>query len=224
MIPWKEWDGVRRLGGLIFDCDGVLFDSYGSNVSYYNAIKAGLGLPPMTPDEEYVVHVSTVFESIAYIVPRERLEEALQVRQRLDYNQVALPHLVPEPGLVELLLWLKSQGVRMAVSTNRTTTMEAVLDHFGLAHFFFPVMTAAKVRAKPLPDAVFKILESWRLSPDEVAFIGDSAVDMRTARAAGVPFWSYKNFNLAARVHVPCFWKMRRVLQQAFVGLSNPLV
>ena len=223
MIPWGQWDRIRRLGGLIFDCDGVLFDSLASNVGYYNAIRAELGLGPMNPEQEAFVHVNTVLASIGGIVPRERYQEALEARARVDYNAVAMPRLKPEPGLFELLVWLKNQGVRMAVSTNRTTTMELVVERFGLTPFFFPVMTASKVRAKPLPDSVHVILEAWRLSPHEVAFVGDSEVDRQTAQDAGVPFWAYKNRGLAARVHVSDYWTLRRVLREAFAGGRNPL-
>ena len=205
--------GVR---GLIFDCDGVLFDSLASNIRYYNTIKAKLGLEPMDEDQARFVHMHAVQASLAYIVPKgmhHRIEEA---RASVDYNSEILPFLIPEPGLYELLAWLKRVGTPLAISTNRTTTMDMVVSRFGLQRFFFPVVTATQVWAKPHPEGVYKILRQWRMAPAEVAYIGDSEVDEATAQAAGVAFWAYKNENLPARLHIRDFWSLRRSLKKIF--------
>ncbi|THB71572.1 MAG: HAD family hydrolase [Desulfovibrio sp.] len=224
MIPWDEWESLEQLRGLIFDCDGVLFDSFQSNVGYYNAILAEIGMGPMSPKQAEYVHTHTVTQSLAHIAGLERVEEALSMRFKVDYNEVALPYLQPESGLYELLDWLMNQGVRMGVSTNRTTTMDRVVAYYDLGKYFFPVMTASNSRAKPSPEGVYTILDSWGYAPEEVAYIGDSDVDRKTALAADVPFWAYKNPKLKARVHVDDFWKLRRVLNEAFSGGRNPLV
>ena len=55
--------------GIIFDCDGVLVDSGPSNVRYYNLLREGLGLPPITPEQERYVHMSTAEQAIDAIIP-----------------------------------------------------------------------------------------------------------------------------------------------------------
>jgi len=203
------------LRGLIFDCDGVLLDSRGSNISYYNLYRTKLGLPPMSPHEEDYIHMHAVQESLRFITPPELTHRIDEVRAQLDYTEV-LPSLVMEPGLVEVLRFLKERGVLLAVNTNRTTTMHLVIDHFGLNGFFDPVVTAGNVKnPKPHPESLFKILDIWGLPREELAFLGDSSVDESTAHAADVPFWAYKNEALKADHHVPGFAELLAALRAA---------
>jgi len=207
--PDPRTDGnPRPLAGIAFDCDGVMFDSRQVNVVYYNLIKKRLGLPPMDKGQEDYVHAHAVRESLAHIVPRERWDEIEEARAAIDYREV-LPAMRPEPGLYELLWWLRDRGVRLAVYTNRTTTMEAVLEYFDLWHYFDLVITARTVRAKPHPEGMHRIMRAWGCGPRDMAYLGDSGLDAEAARAAGVPLWSFRNESLPAAMHVTDFWSLR---------------
>ncbi len=201
--------------GIVFDCDGVMFDSMEANRRYYNLVLEGLGLGPMDRDQERYVHAHMVRDSIARIVPPERVREAEEIRKSIDYRKV-LPFLRPESGLYSLLSMLSAVGIRCAVYTNRTTTMDLVLEMFALRRYFHPVVTASTVQAKPHPEGMHKILEHWGAKPHQIAYIGDSEVDAVTAEASGVPFWSYKNEMLTAGMHLHDFWSLRRCLQRAY--------
>ena len=208
-----EFTGLK---GLIFDCDGVLVDSRDANRMYYNMVRAHLGMLSMTPEEEEYVHMHAVLESIAHIVPRERMAEAEAFRKTISYRDM-FGYTFLEPGLEQLLTLLRDKGYRLGVNTNRTDSMEALLDEFGLAHFFSPVITAAKVsHPKPNPEGVSKILRAWDVTRHEVAYLGDSTLDEQTARAAGVRFWAYKNPSLKAPVHVTDFDSLRLCLVKAW--------
>lgn len=201
---------LNGLKGIVFDCDGVLFDSMDSNRLYYNAILQRLGLGPMTPEQEAYVHAHAVHESLAYIVPQERWNEIDSARSQVDYKAEILPHLVPEPGLYELLGSLRQAGYRLGISTNRTSTMSWLVERFGLGRFFAPVVTASDVRPKPHPESLNLIMERWGLGPKEVVFVGDSNVDALTARAAGMRFWAFRNPGLTAELYIDDFWSMAR--------------
>ncbi|WP_243364342.1 HAD family hydrolase [Fundidesulfovibrio terrae] len=208
VAPGSFLEGVK---GVIFDCDGVLVDSKDANRMYYNTIRRKLGLLPMTPDEEDFVHAHAVIPSIAHIIPVERLAEAEAARREIDYVEEIMPFTFLEEGLVDLLKDLRTLGLLLAVNTNRTDSMEMLLETFDLTHFFSPVVTAAKVsHPKPNPEGVHRILKDWNLTRHEVAYIGDSGVDEQTARAAGVAFWAYKNPRLAARAHISSFESLRK--------------
>ena len=194
---------ISVLRGIIFDCDGVLINSRDSNVRYYNMIKERLGLPPMSKEEEDFVHTHTVLESIRFIVPQERYEEAVEISRTIPYKEV-LKLIKLEDGLIEFLDLLKDINIKMAVNTNRTTTMGLILEKFNLKGYFDPVITADKLtNPKPHPESVNLILTYWKLKPDEVVYIGDSEVDEKTAKNANVDFWSYKNFFLKANLYIP---------------------
>lgn len=202
---------MEGLTGLVFDCDGVLFDSWEVNKAYYNAIREGLGLGPMDADMEHYVHAHAVSESIVRITPEGRLNEAQAVRASLDYRD--LIHLMrPAPGLVPMLDAARDAGLRLGVFTNRSSTMELVLETFGLDHFFEPVITARDVPPKPAPEGLRRILGRWRATAGQVAFVGDTSLDQRAARGAGVRFWAYRSEALAADLHVNDFWCLGRRL------------
>lgn len=207
-------DFLGGLKGIVFDCDGVLFDSWEANKAYYNGIRAGLGFDPMDADMEHYVHAHAVKDSIRYVTPEERWDEAFAVAKGLEYRDL-LHHMIPEPGLESLLGVARRAGLKLGVFTNRTTTMELVLSIFGLELYFAPVITAAKVPPKPRPDGLHRILNEWGLRAHEIAFVGDSHLDGAAALAAGVPFWAYKAPALEADMHLPDFWSLLRQLQRA---------
>ncbi len=208
---------LRGLKGLAFDCDGVLFDSWEVNKAYYNAIRAGLDLGPMDPEMEHYVHAHAVRESIERITPEGRLDEAMAVRATVDYRDL-IGLMLPAPGLVEMLGAARDAGLRLAVYTNRTTTMELVLERFGLDHFFELVVTARDVRPKPHPEGMRRILSMWRAQPRELAYVGDSGLDQAVASRTGVRFWAYRARTLAADLHVDDFWCLRRHLLRLGAG------
>lgn len=205
---------LRQLQGIIFDCDGVLVDSRDSNRMFYNLIRLKMGLLPISPEEEDYVHVHSVRESLARIVPADRLDEAETVRRNLDYAEI-FPYIFLEDDLESFLAMLLRQGIRMAVHTNRTNTIERLLRHFEIDRFFWPVIGAGSLsHPKPNPEGVHRILRAWGLPKDRVAYIGDSALDERSARAAGIRFWSYKNPALLASMYVPDFASLQACLGQ----------
>ncbi len=205
-------DYFGRLKGIIFDCDGVIFDSKHANARYYNAVLERLGLPPMTGAQTSFVHAHTVSQSLEHIVPQQRRADLKQAMAQVSYTREILPLLRPEPGFYELILWLRQKGIRLAIATNRSDTMDNVAHRFGLRPFFFPIMTSLNAAAKPHPEPVYAILQAWSAAKDEVAYVGDSIIDQRTAEAAGVRLIAYKNPRLQATLHARDFWTLRQAL------------
>lgn len=201
-----------KIKGIIFDCDGVLFDSREVNVRYYNLARKMYNLPPLSREEEDYVHMHSVYESFKRILPEKLWPEIEEIRKKIDYSTL-YPYLKLEKGLFDLLLCLQKKDIKRAINTNRTDTMLPILEVFKLRHFFHPVVTANLLsRTKPHPESVFYILEKWRLSAKEVAYIGDSVLDEECARRAGVHFWSYKNPCLKAEMFIPDFYTLKQFL------------
>lgn len=209
-IPFLDVQGV------IFDCDGVLVDSYDGNTFYYNWFKDQFGLPVMNDEEMDYVHAHNVFASLKFILPEEHWEAAFALRPSFDYRLV-LPHIRPEPGIFGFLELLRDLGIRMAVNTSRTDTTDMLLNHVDMSGYFNPVIASVSVaNPKPHPEGVNAILDAWNMYPDEVVYIGDSSVDERTARAAGVPFWAYGTEKLDADLYIPEFPTLTAIFRQAF--------
>ena len=196
--------GTDALQVIIFDCDGVLFDSKEANIAFYNHILSQFHLSPMTKEEVEYVHVSTAEGALRYLLTRRDphvLEEVIIQRPRIDYTPfIRLMHM--EPHLKELLESLPPQ-IKRAVSTNRAHTITDVLRIHGLEDEFDLVISALDVKnPKPHPESVLKILRHFSLAPSEALFIGDSAVDQESAQGARVPFVAYKNRALQAEYYI----------------------
>jgi HAD superfamily hydrolase (TIGR01509 family) len=107
-----------------------------------------------------------------------------------------------EPHLRSLLAYLQNR-CRTAIATNRTDTMNRVLEEHDLEGCFDLVVSAADVRRpKPHPEQLLTIIGHFKVRPDEVCFIGDSDLDQQAAEAAGVPFIAFGNPALPADAHI----------------------
>ena len=152
--------------------------------------------------------MASVSEALEHIIPFALRGEAERVCGEINYQERILPMLVPEPGLLEALHWLKQWNIPMALCTNRTNSVEGLLRYFGLETFFFPIKTAGNSEPKPSPDGLMNILREWRAPSCRVAFLGDSKVDQQAAEAASVPFWAFRNKDLPAQMHFSDFFEL----------------
>ena len=184
---------------VIYDCDGVLFDSFEANTKLYNDLCAGVGRTPLRQEEMQYVHAHTVFEAIRFIFGKESdLEKrALESIKQVDLrNYVA--YLKMEPHLLPALEKLKEKGIFRVINTNRTTSMKHIMEKFNLWAYFDMVVTALDVKnPKPHPESIEKIIAALQLKKEEAVFVGDSDVDKETAVSSGVTFIAYKNREIA---------------------------
>jgi HAD superfamily hydrolase (TIGR01509 family) len=198
---------------VIFDCDGVMFDSKKANEQYYNHILVRFGKPRMDREQCKYVHMNTADQSLAYLFMNDpRLEQALAYRQQIDYFPF-IPMMKMEPYLKPLLDYLRP-AYKTAVSTNRSDTMNRVLAHHGLeGHFDIVVSSLDVERPKPDPEPLMKILNHFGFSPEEAIYIGDSEIDELAAKAASIPLVAYKNQSLSAAYHVKHFKEIEALLE-----------
>ena len=182
---------------VIYDCDGVLFDSLEANTKLYNDLCALVGRGPLREEELQYVHTHTVFEALHFIFGKENdLEKkALEI---LKQKQVDLKNYVEylkmEPHLLQALESLREKGILRAINTNRTTSMKYIMERYNLWPYFEMVVTALDVKnPKPHPESIEKIIQELNLNKEEAVFVGDSDVDQQTARSSGIKFIAYKN-------------------------------
>jgi phosphoglycolate phosphatase-like HAD superfamily hydrolase len=174
---------------VIFDCDGVLFDSRRANVAFYNAVLAGIGQPALDDDGERLANSASVrqlFQTLFIDAP-DLLAAARAQSQRTDYGPF-YSLMEPVPGLSSLLSRLK-QDYRLGMATNRGMTLPGVIERFDLGRFFEVAVGVRDVpRAKPAPDMLEKCLDHFGLGPAEAVFVGDAGTDYEAAQAAGMHF------------------------------------
>lgn len=203
---------------IVFDCDGVMFDSKNATCKYYNYLLEQFGLPAMTENEQDFVHMSSVTDSIAHIFrhyQKPELEEINALRVQCTYTPF-LKYMEMEPDLIEFLQ-RTSSTYHHAISTNRTDTMIPLLKSFNLDQYFQKVVTASSAkRPKPAPDGLLEILDYFSCKPTETVFIGDSIVDEMHAAACNVPLIAFKSPDLNAHFHVNSFLEILKL--PAFTG------
>ncbi len=185
-----------RFKVVIYDCDGVMLDSIESNYVFYNRVMEYLGRPHLdrsNVEARKALHTFSFHNVMEYFFGQdERREEALAFAKTIQYRDL-VQYMQMEHGLIDTLDCLKG-NVQLAICTNRASSMEMIIEDFGLTGYFSCVMTASQVmNPKPHPEPLLKILEHYSISADEALFVGDAEVDMQSAAAAGVSFIAYKN-------------------------------
>ena len=197
---------------VIFDCDGVMFDSKKANKNFYNHILSHFGLPPMTEGQVEYVHMHTVIESLRFLFKdTPYFEDALRYREVMDYRPF-IKDMVMEDGLVELLEMLRPR-YGLAVATNRSNTIGEVLKTFKIDHFFDIVISSLDVKnPKPHPESLIKILNFFNISAENAYYVGDSPVDSQTAYAARVNFIAYKRKDLRAHFMIDHLMEIINIL------------
>jgi len=197
---------------VVLDCDGVMFDSREANRAYYGHLRERFGRPALTEQEVGFVHAHPAPESVPFIFrawPQD-IERVNAYRAALDYTPF-LRQMAIEPDLLEFLATVRPP-LLTAISTNRTSTMAAVLDTFALRRHFDLVVTALDVqRPKPHPEALLRILASLGVRAEEGIFVGDTQVDVDHAAAVGMPLIAFRSPSLRAEYHVSSFREVLRL-------------
>lgn len=175
---------------VIFDLDGTLIDSLYDLWASTNYALVQCALPTRTLDEVRRFVGNGVGELIRRAVP-EGSDEVLTARCldcfRQHYVDHCRDHTVPYEGVQDMLVALRCRGIRTAICSNK---LQAGVDSLCRLYFDGVVDVAVgerpQVRRKPFPDMLVEAMRQLQVSPDETVYVGDSDVDILTARAAGV--------------------------------------
>ncbi|MFO7706618.1 MAG: HAD family hydrolase [Desulfobacterales bacterium] len=177
---------------VIFDLDGTLLDTLGDLADSMNAVLAGNRLPthPVAAYRDFVG------EGIARLVQRalpfEVADEAdlnrFVLEMKREYRQRWVRRTRPYPGILPMLDALCRSGFQLAVLSNKPddATRQLVKELLPEAAFCRVVGAGSERPRKPDPAAALEIAAGLRLDPAQIVFVGDSAVDMHTAVAAGM--------------------------------------
>lgn len=209
---------MKNPSAIIFDCDGVLFESKQANLAYYNRIFSRFSYPLVTTEHKercHLCHTASSDRVLAGLMRPQDVAAALEYAATLDYREF-IPLMTPEPGLREMLE-VVAQHYPLAVATNRGASATHVLEHFELHHFFSVVVTSRDVPApKPAPDMLLLAAKHLGCAPNECLFIGDSELDQFAAGSGTVTFVGYGSY-----------WSQSPVVNHHFelldyLGLSRP--
>jgi HAD superfamily hydrolase (TIGR01549 family) len=172
---------------LIFDCDGVLFDSHDANIAYFNRCLSIGGYPELNDDISKKVVFMSVRQLLREIVStEEEVERVFQISQNVEYSEF-IPRLIPLFDFEKTFTLLK-QNYLLSVATNRGRSLNRLFHYYDFFNYFSYKITAMDAKSKPDPDMLNKTLEYFALPAANALFIGDSDSDMKSAAAAGIDF------------------------------------
>lgn len=177
---------------VIFDLDGTLVDSLGDISTAMNGALGDLGLPGHPP-AAYRHFIGDGIEPLAQrALPPERRDAAsvgaCVAKWRQRYVACLVEQTRPYPGISALLEALVARGLRLAVLSNKADDLTV-----RIVAALFPATPFAEVRGardgvpkKPDPSAALAIAETLGVEPACCLYVGDTAIDLETARAASM--------------------------------------
>ncbi|MCC7497909.1 MAG: HAD-IA family hydrolase [Bryobacterales bacterium] len=177
---------------IIFDLDGTLIDSRLDLANAVNAARTRLSLGPIENERVYSYVGNGAPVLMRRALGAEASDETVRIALEyfLDYyGEHKLDCTRLYPGVLEALDRMKSGGATLAVLTNKPVGIsQAIVDGLGLRDYFFRVYGGNSFeRKKPDPMGIERLMEETGVQAGQTLMVGDSSVDVRTARNAGVP-------------------------------------
>ena len=133
-------------------------------------------------------------------------------------------HTGPYAGIPEVLQTLQRQGIQTAVASNKDEgDVQKLADALFPRLFTVTMGNHPSIRRKPAPDMIEQILETMSLSKDQAVYVGDSEVDIETAKNAGLPCisvdWGFRNRKFLENHGATCIVSSaKELLEKLVVG------
>ena len=189
---------------IIFDLDGTLLNTIGDLTNACNYVLHQHGFPPHTHDEYRYFIGSGIRRLIKLALPEEYRDDDEFCKQILDefiirYNGHLHEETCPYDGIIPLLKELNNKGINIAIASNKYQEgVDAVVEfYFQDIKFAATVGTSTEIPVKPNPTIVHKIIEKCPVAKKEILYLGDSGVDMQTAKNAGLTalgvLWGFRS-------------------------------
>lgn len=181
-----------KLKAVIFDLDGTLLNTVADIASAMNSVLANNNLP--THDEQgYKYFVGKGLKSLVYNALPSHLRTAELLPQYFEqllaeYAKFMDEQTRPYPGIIDMLQQLQQKNIAMAILSNKAHQFmnDVVTTHFDNYNFSAVFGAREGVPSKPHPHSALEIATIMKLPQQQIAFLGDSEVDMQTATSANM--------------------------------------
>ena len=186
----------------IFDLDGTLLNTLDDLAASVNYALRTHGMPERTLDEVRSFVGNGVRLLMERAIPEgsanPRFEETFATFRQY-YMEHSLDQTRPYEGIPEMIHALKQRGCRLAVVSNKffAATQELIRHFFPEIAVAIGEHEAEGIRKKPAPDTVFEALRQLGVGKEKAVYVGDSDVDLQTARNSGLPcisvLWGFRD-------------------------------
>jgi len=177
----------------IFDLDGTLIDSLADLADSANEMLAGFGFPRHDLDKYRYFVGNGSRKLIERCLPVEKaadsafVDEAL-AKYKICYDKNLTHKTVCYEGIMDMLTALQAKHIPLGICTNKhQSAADTIVDKLFPKDMFVSVIGDCKdMPRKPDPKKVLQIAAKMGVKPAEVAYFGDTSVDMDTANNAGM--------------------------------------
>lgn len=211
---------------VIFDLDGTLLDTLDDLTASVNFTMKYMGWNEYTRDDVRRFVGNGIKKLIERCVPEGTKDEEFNIafdKFKEHYALHSLDNTKPYPGVVLLMRRLKEKGLKIAIVSNKIDSAVAVLKE----KFFDGLVDIAigdrpDLRVKPAPDSCNMALEFMKSDKKTSVYVGDSDVDIQTARNAGLDcisvLWGFRDKDFLISHGATCFAENAYDVEKEIMG------
>lgn len=204
---------MKKYDTVVFDMDGTLLDTLDDLAAAVNYALKEMNMPQRTREEVRCFVGNGVRRLMELSVPdgfaNPRFEETFE-KFRTYYTAHSNDQTKAYDGVLDLIQELKEEGYGLAIVSNK---LDSAVKDLNRMYFKGIIETAIGEREgiarKPAPDTVFAALKELGKSTDTAIYVGDSDVDLATARNAGIPcisvLWGFRDKAFLEEHHAEIF-------------------
>ncbi len=174
---------------VIFDLDGTLVNAYPAVSQSVNYTLKSLGLAPRSHDQIKRSVGGGDRKLMIHFVGKKLADQAITIYRPHHTKALGVKGAVKLlPGALAVLKYLKAEGYKLAIASNRPTKFtRIILKTLGILEFFDMVLCADRAKQpKPYPDILLSIAKRLKCDKSEVLYVGDMTIDVECGRRAGV--------------------------------------
>ena len=189
---------------VIFDLDGTLLNTLKDLTISTNYALTQCNYPTHTIEEVRKMVGNGVGMLIHRALPSDVTEQEFDTCFNIfkeHYTQHCEDNTAPYPGITQLLEQLYKLNIQIAIASNKLQSAVTKLAE----QYFSPYVTISlgdckELKRKPEPDMLLKAMEYMKSTPNDTIYVGDSEVDLTTAKAAGIKcisvLWGFRDKEL----------------------------
>lgn len=198
--PDYAWN-VQKADTVIFDLDGTLLDTLDDLADSVNYCMKKYGCPLRTREEVRQMVGNGVRVLMEKAMP-QGADHPQFSQCSADFSSYYKEHMLdttkPFEGIDRLLEELDRRGFQLAIVSNKfDAAVKGLNETFFASHIPVAIGESPSVARKPAPDTVFRAMEELGADPEKTIYVGDSDVDLATAKNAGLPCicvnWGFKD-------------------------------
>ncbi len=182
---------ANKWNTVIFDMDGTTLNTLDDLVDSINTVLYQYGYPKRATMEIRSFLGNGAARLMELSIPggldNPKFEQCLQ-DFKSHYKENMQNRTAPYAGILELLMKLQQQGFKLGIVSNKfDLAVKELSQNYFEGYMSVAIGETNKVKKKPAPDSVFEALKQLESTVEEAVYVGDSEVDVQTAKSAGLP-------------------------------------